>query len=227
MIPTIIYLLLRRYRKTNPAKAAQLAVIFQRTRKFILLFVLLVLAGVIAFSQTNHLRYNIKRKGDQVGSISFFQQFAGSKKIFRTESIVKTRILFLFTAIGREESVYENGVLQASSVYHKLNGNEKVNKKTTLVGTNYLVHGGKRPETLTNYPISYNMICLFAIEPAVISKVYSDKFQRLLDIQKVKDHHYRIRFPDGNYNEYFYKEGHCTRVEVHHSLYRSSFELTN
>lgn len=227
MIPTIIYLLLRRYRKTNPAKAAQLAVLFQRTRKFILLFVLLVLAGVIAFSQTNHLRYNIKRKGDQVGSISFFQQFAGSKKIFRTESIVKTRILFLFTAIGREESVYENGVLQASSVYQKLNGNEKVNKKTTLVGTNYVVYGGKRPETLTNYPISYNMICLFAIEPAVISKVYSDKFQRLLDIQKVKDHHYRIRFPDGNYNEYFYKEGLCTRVEVHHSLYRSSFELTN
>jgi 5-formaminoimidazole-4-carboxamide-1-beta-D-ribofuranosyl 5'-monophosphate synthetase len=227
MIPAILFLVLRRYRKTNPAKAAQLALIFRTTCKFILLFVLFVLAGIIAFSQTNYLQYSIKRKGSQVGSISFYQQFVGNKKIFRTESEVKTRMIFLFTAIGREEAVYENGVLLSSSVYQKLNGEERLNKKTMLVGRNYVVYNGKRPETLTNYPISYNMICLFGIEPAAVRKVYSDKFQQFLEIQAVKDHQYRIKIPDGNFNEYFYKDGLCTRVEVHHSLYRSSFELKN
>jgi hypothetical protein len=227
MIPAIIYLILRRYRKTNPAKAAQLFLLFRTARKYILLFVFLLLACVIAFSQANQLRYSIKRKGSQVGTISFFQQFIGSKRIFRTESVVKTRMLFLFTAIGREESVYENGVLLSSSVYQKLNGSEKLNKKTMLVGRNYVVYDGKNPETLTNYPISYNMICLFAMEPAAVAKVYSDKFQQFLDIQTVRDHQYRIKFPDGNFNEYFYRDGLCTRVEVHHSLYRSSFELKN
>ncbi len=227
MIPTIIYLVLRRYRKTNPAKAAQLDLLFRTARKFILLFVLLLLFGVIAFSQSNQLRYSINRKGSQVGTISFFQQFAGNKKIFRTESEVKTRMLFLFTAIGREESVYENGVLQSSSVYQKLNGSERLNKKTMLVGRNYVVYNGKHPETLANYPISYNMICLFAMEPSAVTKVYSDRFQQFLDIQPVRNHQYRVRFPDGNYNEYFYTNGLCTRVEVHHSLYRSSVELKN
>ena len=227
MIPAIIYLVLRRYRKTNPAKAAQLLLLFRTARKYILLFVFLLLACVIAFSQANQLRYSIKRKGSQVGTISFFQQFIGSKRIFRTESEVKTRMLFLFTAIGREESVYENGVLLSSSVYQKLNGSEKLNKKTMLVGRNYVVYDGKNPETLTNYPISFNMICLFAMEPAAVSKVYSDRFQQFLDIQTVKNHQYRIKFPDGNFNEYFYRDGLCTRVEVHHSLYRSSFELKN
>jgi hypothetical protein len=227
MIPAIIYLILRRYRKTNPVKTAQLLLLFRTARKFILLFVLLLLAGLIALSQPTQLRYTIKRKGNQVGSISFFQQVVGTKKIFRTESEVKTRMIFLFTAIGREEAIYENGVLLSSSVYQKLNGDVRLDNKTRLVGRNYVVYNGKHPETLNNYPISYNMICLFGIEPATVPKVYSDKFQQFLEIQTVKNHQYRIKFPDGNFNEYFYKDGLCTRVEVHHSLYRSSFELKN
>ena len=80
---------------------------------------------------------------------------------------------------------------------------------------------------MDSYPISYNMICLYAKEPVGVPIVYSDKFQQFLDILPVGDRHYRVRFPDGNYNEYFYKDGLCTRVEIHHRLFRSSFELQN
>lgn len=227
MIPTIIYLLMRRYRKTNPAKAEELAILMRKTSKFILVFVLLILTCYLAFSQASQLQYSIKRKGTQIGLISFSQQSVGNKRVFKIDSEIKTRILFLFTAIGREESVFENDVMVSSSVYQKLNGNEQLNKKTTLVGKNYIVSKGKQSETLNSYPISYNMICLYAKEPVDVATVYSDKFQQFLSIQALNDHHYRIKFPDGNYNEYFYKEGLCTRVEVHHRLYRSSFELKN
>lgn len=227
MIPTLIYLLLRRYRKTNPAKAEQLTILLRKTSKFILVFVLLILTCYLAFSQTSQLQYSIKRKGVQVGIISFSQQSIGHKKVFRIESRVKTRILFLFTAIGQEESIYENDIMVWSSVYQKLNGNEKLNNRTALIGRNYLVSKGKHSETLNSYPISYNMICLYAKEPIDVPRVYSDRFQQFLNIQTIGDHHYQIKFPDGNYNEYFYNNGLCTRVEIHHSLYRSSFELKN
>lgn len=227
MIPTLIYLLLRRYGKTNPAKAAQLVAMTRKISKMLLLFILLTLAGYFAFSQTSQLRYSIKRKGVGVGHISFSQQKAGNKKVLRAESEIRTRVLFLFTAIGHEESVYENDVLTHSSVYQQLNGNEQLNKTTTLVGRNYMVAKGKRSETVGSYPISYNMICFYAKEPVGVAKVYSDRFQQFLDIQWVGDHHYRVKFPDGNYNEYFYSNGRCTKVEVHHRLYRSSFELEN
>ena len=227
MIPTIIYLLLRRYKRSHPAKAEHLLATLRKTSKFIFVFILLIFACYFAFSQTTRLQYNIKRKGVNVGVISFLQQYAGNRQVFRVESEIRTRILFLFTATGKEESVYENGVLTSSSVYQKLNGNEKLNKKTTLLGKSYVVNQGRHSETLNNYPISYSMTCLYAKEPVSVSKIYSDRFQQFLDIQTVKDHHYRIRFPDGNYNEYFYKGGLCTLVEVHHKLYRSSFELIN
>ena len=227
MIPTIIYLLLRRYKRSHPAKAEQITAMLRKTSKFIFVFIILIFACYFAFSQTTRLQYNIKRKGVNVGIISFYRQHAGARQVFRIESEVKTRILFLFTASGKEESVFENGVLTSSSVYQKLNGNEKLNKKTTLSGRSYIVHGGKHTETLINYPISYNMTCLYAMEPVAVAKVYSDKFQQFLAVQTVKDHHYRIKFPDGNYNEYYYENGLCKRVEVHHNLYRSSFELIN
>ena len=225
MIPAIIYLLLRRYRRTNPAKAEKLSIMLRKASKFVLLFVVLILTCYFAFSQLTQLQYSIKRKGTQIGFISFSQQFFGNRRVFRMESEVKTRFLFLFTAIGLEQSVYENGVMLWSSVYQKLNGNEQVNKKTTLVGRNYVVSRAGYSETISSYPISYNLICLYAKEPIDISKVYSDRFQQFLDIQTIGAHHYKIKFPDGNYNEYFYNNGLCTRVEVYNRLYRSSFEL--
>ena len=225
MLPAIIYLLLLRYRKTHPEKVDQFCILLRKASKFILVVIILILTCYLAFSQTNQLQYRVNRKGAQIGIISFSYQNAGNKRVFKMESQIKTRLLILFTAIGREESVFENDVMISSSVYQKLNGNEKLNKQTTLVGRNYVVSTGRQSETLNNYPISYNMICLFAKEPVGVPKVYSDKFQQFLDIQRVGDHHYRVKFPDGNFNEYFYMEGLCTRVEVHHTLYRATFEL--
>ena len=193
----------------------------------LVILIALMLVCYIALPQTTQLKYNVKRKGNQVGSISFSQQNSGNKKVLRIDSEIKARILFLFTAIGQEESVYENGVMVWSSVYQRLNGNERMNKKTMLKGRNYVVTKGKYSDTIGNYPISYNMICLYASEPVHVPKVYSDNFQRFLDIQTIGDHHYKIVFPEGNYNEYYYSNGLCTRVEVYHRLYRSSFELKN
>jgi len=227
MIPTIIYLLLRTYKRNNPVKAERLAIVFRKINRMLVILIALMLICYYASPQTTQLKYNVKRKGSQIGSISFSQQNSGNKKVLRIDSEIKARILFLFTAIGQEESVYENGIMVWSSIYQQLNGSERMNKKTMLKGRNYVVTKGKHSDTIGNYPISYNMICLYASEPINVSKVYSDSFQEFLNIQTIGDHDYKIVFPDGNYNEYYYNNGLCTRVEVHHRLYRSSFELKN
>jgi hypothetical protein len=227
MIPAIIYFLLRRYKRTNPAKAERLTLLMRKATRMLLLFILLTLICYYALPQDTQLQYSIKRKGGEVGIISFSQQNSGNKRVLKIESKIRTRVLFLFTAIGQEESIFENDVMIWSSIYQKLNGDERVNKKTQLMGRNYVVTKGTETETVVSYPISYNMICLYAREPVNIPKVYSDAFQRFLDIQTLGDHYYKIAFPDGNYNEYHYSNGLCTNVEVHHWLYRSSFELKN
>lgn len=227
MIPTIIYLLLRRYRLTHPEKAKKLMTTLRKASRLIFLFIVLILISFFAYPQHTNLEYSIKRKGREIGTMSFTQQLSGNKTVLKIESELKTRFIVSITAKALEETVYEKGIMIWSTVYQKINGSDRVNKQTRLTEGNYVVTKGQQSETISSHPIHFNMICLYGKEPMNITKIYSDNFQRLLDIQILGDHHYKIAFPDGNYNEYYYSNGLCLKVEVHHRLYRSSLELKN
>ena len=224
MIPVLIYYLYRRYKRSHPT-GSRPNPFTKRSVRIALLCVVFIMIAVFAFSQDRKLEYQIKRKGDVVGTVMFTEASAGNKIMRRMQSEVKTRFVFLFTARAQEESIYENGIMVWSSIYRKLNGSEKVNKKTQASGESYVVYRGDKTELLKNYPIRNNMLCLYTNEPVSYSKVYSDNFQQFLDIQKIGTDHYKIELPDGNYNEYFYSNGLCSRVEIHHTMYSATIEL--
>ena len=188
---------------------------------------LIVLLGTMTSinAQEKKLEYNIKRNGDVVGNIHFIQGIAGNRTVLTMESEVNTRFIFNFKANAKEEVIYDNGIMTWSSIFRKLNGTVKVDKKTKANGNAYTVYRGTKTETLNNYPIRYNMLSVYISEPVNITKVYSDNFQQQIDIQKINDHHYKIKFPDGNYNEYYYTNGVCSKIEIHHSLYSATIEL--
>lgn len=225
MIPTIIFFLLRRYKIRNPAKAERIELFVAKAAKSILLIILCNAIAAFAFSQEKKLNYDIKRNGNSVGNVRFYQNSYGSRTILKLETEVKTRFIFSFIANAQEETIYENGILTWSSFFRKMNGNVKADKKTKASGTSYTIFNGNKTETLNAYPIRYNMLSIYTMEPVNIGKVYSDNFQQFLDIQKLAVHHYKIKFPDGNYCEYFYSNGICSKVEIHHSLYSATIEL--
>jgi hypothetical protein len=225
MTPTILYFLLRYYRRHCPEKAEKIQQLFFKASRVIMLTIFCTLFMGLGFSQEKKLEYSIKRNGDVVGNIQFIQNSSGNRTIMKLESEVKTRIIFNFIARGNEETVYDDGIMTSSSIYRKMNGNVKADKKTKISRNGYTIYKGSKTETLNTYPIRYNMLSIYSIEPVNITKVYSDNFQQFLDIQKIKSQHYKINFPDGNYNEYYYDAGVCSRVEVHHSLYSASVEL--
>ena len=191
------------------------------------LTLLVVLLGTMISinAQEKKLEYNIKRNGDVVGNMHFIQGIAGNRTVLTMESEVNTRFIFSFKTNAKEEAIYDNGIMTWSSIVRKQNGNVKIDKKTKANGNAYTVYKGSKTETLNNYPIRYNMLSIYISEPVNISKVYSDYFQQQIDIQKLADHHYKIKFPDGNYNEYFYTNGVCSKIEVHNSLYSATVEL--
>ena len=189
------------------------------------LLIVLLSTMISINAQQKKLEYSIKRNGDVVGNIHFIQGIVGNRIVLTMESEVNTRFIFNFKAKAKEEVIYDNGIMTWSSIFRKLNGNVKVDKKTKATGNAYTVYKGSKTETLNNYPIRYNMLSVYIIEPVTITKVYSDNFQQLIDIQKIADHHYKIKFPDGNYNEYFYINGVCSKIEIHHSMYSATIEL--
>jgi len=188
---------------------------------------LLVLLGIAISVQGQQvkLEYNIKRNGEVVGTINFIQNIEGNRAVLTMESEVNTRFIFNFKTNAKEVAIYDNGIMTWSSIFRKQNGHIKVDKKTKASGNAYTVYKGSKTETLNNYPIRYSMLSIYISEPVNISKIYSDYFQQQIDIQKLADHHYKIKFPDDNYNEYFYSNGICSKIKVHNSLYSATVEL--
>ena len=179
----------------------------------------------IANAQQQNLAYTITRDGQNIGSMNIMETKAGDKISYKLESEIKTKFIFSFTAKGIEEAVYRKGVLVYSSIYQKLNGKEKLNKQIKLTGNNYVITDKEDSQQLHNVSIAYNMVCLYTNEPLHLVQIFSDKFQKFLAIQKIAEHHYKINFPDGNFNEYIYSNGICKKIEVKHSFYNVLMEL--
>lgn len=226
MIPSLIFLMLRRYRQKNPEHFSLIIKRLVYTGKCVLLLLVSLLILSTAWSQKRTLRYVIKRNGSEVGELRYMEIRNQGNTTYRLESSVKTRFIISFHASGTEEAVFNNGILVSSSIHRKLNGNEKANSKIKASGNAYLTIGKSGEQKLDRFPIKQNMLCLYTKEPEHITEVYSDNFQRFVSIQKLNPHHYKITFPDGNSSEYFYEKGICTRIRINHSLYKADVLLT-
>ena len=225
MIPTILFFLLKRYSRYQPAKAERIQLLVTKTGRTVFMILLCTAISAIASSQEKKLEYQIKRNGTVVGDVHYTQNSYGNRTKLMIESEVKTKFIFTFTAKAQEEAIYDNGIMTWSFIYRKLNGNEKANKKTKAFGNSYTIFKGNKAESLNKYPIRYNMLSLYTTEPGSINQVYSDNFEQFIAIEKTAEHKYKIELPDGNYNNYYYENGVLSCIEVHHSLYSASIQL--
>ncbi|HVT84767.1 MAG TPA: DUF6134 family protein [Chitinophagaceae bacterium] len=225
MIPIIVLWLFKKYKKAGSRKQFfqnMFTIIKPSVYKIAgaILTLILTFLAMSAIAQTKDLNYMIMRGTDIVGGIHFTETNTSGLKQMEMESKVKGRILFIsYSGSAREEAIYQNGVLYHSSIYRKLNGKEKANKQHQAVNNQYVIRSGENSETSPIYPITYNMLSLYSTEPVNIDKVYSDNFQRFLDIKKLEDHKYKISLPDGNTNYYYYHEGQLVLVEAHSTWY--------
>ena len=124
-----------------------------------------------------------------------------------------------------ESAAYEDGIMVYSSFYQKQNGSDKANKMTIASGKSYKLIDDGVSKLISCSPIRYNMLLLYTNIPETINKVYSDNFQKLLDIKKVEENKYRLTLPDGNYNYYTYKNGVCSKVDVERTFFSLQFIL--
>lgn len=231
MIPALIFWLIKNYRKEGGFKPLLRVILLKIKPSLfrvgaVILFILLVVFATTVVAQSKSLNYMIMRGTDVVGGIHYTETNKPGVKQMEMESQVKGRILFIrYSGNAKEEAVYQNGVLARSSIYRKLNGKEKANKQHLAINNQYLVRSGTNSETIGIYPITYNMLSLYSAEPANVDKVYSDNFQHFVDIKRVDAHKYKINFPDGNTNYYYYQNGELILVEVNSTWYSISIVL--
>jgi hypothetical protein len=195
--------------------------------KKMLLPLLLLLVYTDGYSQNQNLHYAINRNGKKVGDLSFLRTQDGNRTTYNIHSQVKVSVIISINVKARENSVYENDVMQSSSVVRHVNGKEKANKQIVKTTNGLKVKEGSSEKELKNYSVKFNTHCLYITEPVHYTNVFSDNYQRFVPIVKVADRHYKLTFPDGNSNEYFYENGICKKVKVKSQLFDAEFVLVS
>lgn len=197
-----------------------------RMKKYKLIFLFIVCTfTVFANAQERKLVYDVTRNGKIIGNINFIELINGDKKFISMTSDVKTRYIFSFTDNTSETAAYDQGIMVYSSFYQKQTGSGEKNKTTIASGKFYKVTDAGESKLISMSPIRYNMLLLYTNIPEAINKVYSANFQGLLDIKKLAPDKYRVVMPDGKYNDYTYKNGICTKVEIVRTLVSLQFVL--
>jgi hypothetical protein len=196
-------------------------------KKASILLILLPGTPLHSYAQDELYTYTISRNGNAIGNMQLAKKTIGVDTYLSIKSEVKTRFIMGINVKTIDQARYNGGQLIYSNVSRTVNGKEKEAKKTMLVNNRYEIQSGKNSPRLFGGPITYNMMMLYLKEPAGISRVYSDNFQQFILVNKLTTHSYRLNLPDGNYNDYHFQNGICSRVLIHHSLYDIEIKLTN
>jgi hypothetical protein len=228
MVPALLYLLFRKYlAKHWPRLRVKLASI-PVTKNFLLLFafiVLLLLKLSSLKAQEKQLDYEVVRNGKVIGWTKLVKTTTDQQVGIKLNSEVKTRFVFQFVAKAMEEVVFNNGQLVYTSQFTKLNGDVKEDKSMRWTARGYEVYKGKDTQPLSFSLLHAHMLGLYFEEPRQGEKIYSDRFQQLLDVHKIAGGGYRINLPDGGSCTYYYQHGVCTEVKIDQRLYSAEMRL--
>ena len=223
MIPALLIWLYKKY--IGPAlKNRQQSMALKNTGKRAALTLALLMSLALASAKERTAVYHIKHNGNLIGKMQLSEVSEGENLYLKLASQVKTRMVIGINVNTSDQSHFSNGRLQYSNVTRSVNGRERENKRTRWNNEVYQTQAGSKTGQIRN-PINYNMMLLYCKEPVNIGQVYSDNFQQFLPIKKTGTHSYRVELPDGNYNDYHFRNGICTLVVVHHSFYTIRMEL--
>ncbi len=212
-------LLMRRLIRRNAvlSKFEYLKGIYLKAKLLFVSFLFLFINSSIA--QDQNLSFEVWKDKSQIGFISMTEKINSDSVVYDLSSKIKGRLLIIFNVTGIEKSIYKKGVLVYSSVYRKLNSNEKVNKELLFNDGKYYLRNRGRKRALSFNKIKDNLVTLYFYEPTNLSQVYCDNHNSMANVVPMGSEKYQVTFPDGSYNIFYYKNGKCRKVDAFTSLY--------
>jgi hypothetical protein len=163
--------------------------------------------------------------GKSIGKLDVVQRASQDSMILDINSAISTRMIIMFRITSVDKTIFEKGRLRYSYTSRQVNKGKRSTTETRVLGAVYHSEKGGKTIQVSESPIFHNMSSLYLQEPVDIKYVYSDVFQEFVKIIPVSVHNYKIKLPDGNYNEYFYSNGICKRIKVHSTLFTAQMDL--
>lgn len=184
-----------------------------------LIIVLMLFMPMLSNAQHTQLNYKIIRNGDEIGWLRLEKTTRGNTSDLLLVSEIKTKVVFPIAVYAKESSTFEKGKLIYSSQTRKTNSTLNFEKQTRLMANEYEVLENGKKERLTFLSIGTNLQSLYFDEPINSKSVYCDNHKCFVKVKKTTDGGYEVKFPNGNANCYYYKEGLCVKVKIIHAFY--------
>lgn len=189
--------------------------------KYIIPFFLLANTSIInETTEVEKISFNIIKKNSRIGYIDIEKTSLNKITTYTLDSEVKVKVVFNFSAIGREKSIYKDDTLIFSSIYRKLNNKVKLNQSLFFVNGKYLLKKKNKKEEINIDVINSNLVTLFFYEPVGIQEIYSDKYKKMVKITPIGNSRYKVVLPNKSTSIYHYEEGKCTMVDVVGSFFK-------
>ncbi|REC47513.1 hypothetical protein DRF67_10755 [Chryseobacterium pennipullorum] len=162
----------------------------------------------------DYLSYSIIKDNKTIGSIRVERSFKGDITEYLFESRAKVKILYSIEVYDKMGATFKQNMLQQAKLYRTMNGKIKVNNTAAWNGSSYNLWDKDGSNGSLKQSIVCSTASLYFNEPANIRSVFSEKFQKMISIQKINSQKYRMNLPNGNTTTYTYHNGICTLVEA-------------
>jgi hypothetical protein len=167
-----------------------------------------------------NISFSVVKKNTSIGFINIEKRTINKITTFTVNSEVNANIIFTFTAVGKEKSVFKEDTLVYSSVYRMLNNKVKLNQALLFEKGKYVLKDNGRIENISLNVINRNLVTLFFNEPIGIDEIYADKYKIMLKIIPLGNRKYKVVFPNKSISIYHYQNGKCTSIDAEGSFYK-------
>lgn len=189
---------------------------------------LVLLISLISFlgkpAETYQLRYDVIRNDKVIGYVNSVKTEKNNTTEYILESNVAVDMLFEMKIYSRISGIFSNGQLTDGKILRRINGKDKANARFVWVRDKYFIQEDKKTREFKN-KIFYTTACLMHREPYNMKQIFSENFQKFIDVTETAPHHYTLHLPDGNKNFYRYENGICIQAQINTTFTTAYFRL--
>ena len=190
-----------------------------------ILFITPMMLLMIGILKAQELNYSVMWKGDSIGIVSANKYDSAEFRIYSIKSKVEFWFFGTKTIDYDYLSIYRKDTLIKAYTRYTRNGDTKAESYVQFNGSVYdiLVDGDSRlmddPQ-----PIGHSVTQIYHNEPFSLTKIFSERWGEVLNIESPDPNHYFLEKPDGRHTEYFFENGICSKVIIDNFFTTFTFE---
>ena len=163
-------------------------------------------------STTDQQTYFVFRNGKKVGALISQIGYGPHETRMYLESKITGRLLIELQVNQTLEVTVSNGRMVYAGLVRKINGSTQINRQIQLQSTGYKISGTRCTCRSIPREITFTSTHLFFTEPIGQTELFSETLGTMVPVSQKSPGVYRLLLPDGDWSDYYYRNGILTRI---------------